>query len=53
VLGCAVSLFITATVYRFHVRKMNRLLAGTPEQQREAMKSGVTEQQVDLDWRYV
>lgn len=36
-----------------HVRKMNRLLGGTPEEQAQAMKGGVTEQQVALGWRYI
>jgi hypothetical protein len=50
---CAVSYLVTITGYRWHVRKLNKLLAGTPEQQRQAMKSGVTEQMLDLNWRYI
>lgn len=53
VLGCSFAFFVTITVYRFHVRRMNRFLDGTPEQQARAMKSGVTQQQVDLGWRYI
>jgi hypothetical protein len=53
VLGCAAAFFVTITVYLIYVRRMNKLLAGTPEQQRQAMKSGVTKQQVELDWRYI
>jgi hypothetical protein len=46
--------FVTViTIYRFHVRRLNRLLGGTEEEQRRAMKSGVTQQQVDLGWRYI
>ena len=53
VLGCSCASFITITFYRSHVRRMNRLLGGTPEEQRRAMKGGVTQQQVDLGWRYI
>lgn len=45
--------FITITGYLWHVRNMNKLLGGTPEQQARAMKSGVTQQQIDLGWRYI
>lgn len=51
--GCVALFFITITVYRFHVRKLNRLLDGTPEEVAQAMKSGVTQTQVDLGWRYI
>jgi hypothetical protein len=40
-------------VYTWHVRRLNRLLSGTPEEQRQAMKHGVTQQQVDLGWRFL
>lgn len=36
-----------------HVRRLNRLLGGSPEDQAKAMKSGVTQQQVDLGWRFI
>ena len=32
---------------------MNRLLDGSEEDQRKAMKSGVTQQQIEIGWRYV
>ncbi|CAK7231238.1 hypothetical protein SBRCBS47491_007863 [Sporothrix bragantina] len=51
--GCATLLLTTITVYRWHVRRLNRLLDGTPEEVAQAMKSGVTQTQVDLGWRYV
>ena len=35
------------------VRQMNKLLGGSEEDQRKAMKSGVTQQQIDLGWRYL
>ncbi|CAI6089327.1 unnamed protein product [Clonostachys chloroleuca] len=53
VLACTVVFFITITIYRWNVRRLNNLLDGSPEDQRKAMKSGVTQQQVDLGWRYI
>lgn len=53
VIGCATAFFIVIVCYAIHVRRLNKLLAGTPEEQRRAMKSGVTQQQVDLGWRYL
>lgn len=53
VIGCATAFFIVIVGYTIHVRRLNKLLAGTPEEQRRAMKSGVTQQQVDLGWRYL
>ncbi|KAM5346304.1 hypothetical protein ACJ41O_009309 [Fusarium nematophilum] len=52
-LGCTAAQFLVITGYRFHVRRMNRFLGGTPEEQRRAIKGGVTQQQVDLGWRYI
>lgn len=52
-LGCAAAFATVMTIYRFHVRKLNRLLGGTEEEQAIAMKSGVTAQQVALGWRYI
>ncbi|KAK7912290.1 MFS transporter, partial [Apiospora marii] len=52
-LACVAVLFLTITVYRWHVRRLNKLLGGTPEEQSRAMKSGVTQQQIDLGWRYI
>jgi hypothetical protein len=53
VIGCATAFFIVIVGYTIHVRRLNKLLSGTPEEQRRAMKSGVTQQQVDLGWRYL
>lgn len=53
VIGCAIAFFIVIVGYTIHVRRLNKLLSGTPEEQRLAMKSGVTQQQVDLGWRYL
>ncbi|XDG02420.1 hypothetical protein ABKA04_002035 [Annulohypoxylon sp. FPYF3050] len=52
-LGCNIAFFFTITGYAIYVRRINRLLSGTPEEQRRAMKSGVTQQQIDLGWRYI
>ncbi|KAL1902336.1 hypothetical protein Sste5346_001312 [Sporothrix stenoceras] len=52
-LACTLAFFVTITLYLVHVRRLNRLLGGSPEDQRKAMKSGVTQQQVDMGWRYV
>ncbi|KAL7625236.1 hypothetical protein AAE478_004451 [Parahypoxylon ruwenzoriense] len=52
-LGCVIAFFITITGYLIHMRRLNKLLAGTPEEQRLAIKSGVTQQQIDLGWRYI
>lgn len=40
------------TIYRFHVLKQNRLLDGSPEDVAKAMRNGVTQEQVDMGWRY-
>ena len=53
VLGCATSFFLVLTGYLFYVRKMNRMLGGTPEEQAKVMAGGVTRQQVELGWRYI
>lgn len=51
--ACAAAFLITITGYLFWVRRMNKLLGGSEEEQRQAMKSGVTAQQVELGWRYI
>jgi hypothetical protein len=53
VLGCAAVFMAVLTGYRFHIRKLNKLLDGTPEDQLKALKSGVTQQQIDLNWRFI
>lgn len=52
-LGCVAAFFLVITMYMLHVRRLNKLLDGTPEDQAKAKKSGVTQQQVDLGWRYI
>ncbi|KAK8036097.1 hypothetical protein PG993_008711 [Apiospora rasikravindrae] len=52
-LACVAVFFVTITAYRWHVRHLNKLLGGTPEQQGRAMKSGATQQQIYLGWRYI
>ncbi|AAW46132.2 conserved hypothetical protein [Cryptococcus deneoformans JEC21] len=51
-IGAAVLFLITITAYRFYVRRENRLLDGTPEEVARVMKRGVTQEQVDMGWRY-
>lgn len=54
VLACAFLFLLTITAYRWHVRGLNRLLDGGREEDMERVKrSGVTQQQIELDWRYV
>jgi len=53
VLGCAAAFLITISGYTVYVRRVNKLLGGSEEDQRKAMKTGVTKQQVELGWRYV
>jgi hypothetical protein len=53
VLGCTAAFFITITLYGLYVRRLNKRLAGTREEQERVMKGGVTQQQVDLGWRYI
>ncbi len=50
----ATTLFaITLTVYKFYVTNENRKLDAGGDRAREAMKYGVTQEQVDLGWRYL
>jgi hypothetical protein len=44
---------VVISAYWLHVHRLNHLLEGTEEVQRRAMKSGVTQQQVELGWRYI
>lgn len=44
---------LVITAYRFFVRAQNRKLdSGDPEQIRKALKMGVTQEMVDMGWRY-
>lgn len=52
-LGFTAVFFLTIFVYRWNVRRLNKMLDGTPEEQAKVMKGGVTQQQVDLGWRYI
>ncbi|KAK1148798.1 hypothetical protein N8T08_008683 [Aspergillus melleus] len=52
-MGSAVLLAITMTVYRSLVRRENkRLDSGDPAEIAKVMKGGVTEEMVQLNWRY-
>ncbi|KAH8180277.1 major facilitator superfamily protein [Sarocladium implicatum] len=45
--------FLTLVIYRWHVLRLNKLLDGTPSEQARVLKKGVTQQQIDLGWRYI
>lgn len=52
-MGCAFLFAATVTVYRWLVLRENeRLDSGEPEQIAKVMKGGVTEEMVQLNWRY-
>jgi hypothetical protein len=52
-MGCAFLFAITLTVYRWMVLRENkRLESNDPTQVALAMKGGVTEEMVALNWRY-
>ena len=53
VLACTACFALVITGYLIHVRRLNTLLGGSEEDQQKAKKSGVTQQQVDLNWRYI
>ncbi|KAH7029884.1 putative MFS transporter [Microdochium trichocladiopsis] len=52
-LGMMCAIIVIMTAYRFHVLKLNKLLDGTHEQQQMTKKAGVTQQQIDLGWRFI
>ena len=52
VIGCGLLFAITITGYRWHVRRENQKLDEGGERARETMKWGVTQQQIDMGWRY-
>ncbi|KAL7424529.1 hypothetical protein Q5752_000213 [Cryptotrichosporon argae] len=52
-IGASVIFAFTATCYRFYVRRENaKLASGDPDKLRSAMRFGITQQQVDMGWRY-
>nr|XP_031860059.1 uncharacterized protein CI109_004422 [Kwoniella shandongensis]KAA5527131.1 hypothetical protein CI109_004422 [Kwoniella shandongensis] len=52
-IASAVVFAITITAYRFFVRHQNKLLdSQEPEKVKKAIKFGVTQQQVEMGWRY-
>ena len=54
VIGATTLFMVVITAYLFVVRDLNKKLSGTPEQQAKVLRSGgVTQQMVDLGWRYV
>ncbi|WRT70324.1 uncharacterized protein IL334_007322 [Kwoniella shivajii] len=53
VLACNVLFLIIITAYKFYVRRENAKLDAGGEKARHAMRHGITQEQVDLGWRYV
>lgn len=52
-MGCALLFATTLTFYRFYVLRENkRLDSGNPDQIAKVIKGGVTQEMVDLNWRY-
>ncbi|GFZ46008.1 hypothetical protein JCM24511_03742 [Saitozyma sp. JCM 24511] len=51
-IAASVLFLITITGYKYYVRYQNKLLSGTPEQVKKAMRFGITQEQVDMGWRY-
>lgn len=52
-MGCAVLFALTITFYRWLVLRENRRLdSGDPDQIAKVMKGGVTEEMIQLNWRY-
>lgn len=52
-MACAMLFAVTITVYRWLILRDNkRLDSGEPEQIAKAMKGGITEEMVQLRWRY-
>lgn len=52
-MACALLFAATITFYRWLVLRENkRLDSGNPQLIAKAMKGGVTQQMVDLSWRY-
>jgi MFS family permease len=52
-MGCAFLFAVTITVYRWFVLRENeRLDSGEPEKIAKVMKGGVTEEMIQLNWRY-
>ncbi|KAF2786607.1 MFS general substrate transporter [Melanomma pulvis-pyrius CBS 109.77] len=52
-MGCAFLFAATITVYRWFVRRENaRMDSGSPEEIAKVIKGGVTEEMLQLNWRY-
>ncbi|CAH0034038.1 unnamed protein product [Clonostachys rhizophaga] len=52
-MGCAFIFMLTITFYRWYILRENkRLDSGEPEQIAKVIKGGVTEEMVQLGWRY-
>ena len=49
---CALLFALTITLYKAYIRGQNRLLDGDPDEVKQAMEVGLTQEQVDMGWRY-
>ena len=53
VLGCAAMFAATLTFYRWYVLNENKKLdSGDPEKIASVIRGGVTQEMIDLGWRY-
>ncbi|WRT70486.1 uncharacterized protein IL334_007484 [Kwoniella shivajii] len=50
--AAAIVFMITITAYKFYIIRQNKLLDGTPEQVAKATRFGITQEQVNMGWRY-
>lgn len=53
VLACNLMFLAVFTAYRLYVRRENRRLDAGGADEAHARRYGVTQEQVDLGWRYV
>ena len=51
--GMGITMMLLLTAYRFHVRQQNRALDAGGHVAALAKKHGVTQQQINLGWRYI
>lgn len=52
-LACAIVFIISITGYRFWVLRLNKKLAGSPEEQADVMrKHHVSQEHIDMGWRF-
>lgn len=52
-MGATICFFTLNNIYRLYVLRENKKLDAGGESTRHAMRHGVTQEQIDLGWRYV